>query len=297
MRYLALLLAALSALLAACSQPAAAPRTGLTEIDKLRPLHATLGEPRPGEWLAEHDEDGQTFEEYLRCDPTLPQGERSKLYVQPIGTFAGAQKRILDDTVEYLALCYGLEVVVRDALSVSEIPEAARRKHPSWGMEQLFTGYILEEVLIPSLPKDAAAYLALTDVDLWPGRGWNFVFGQAHLEERVGVWSVNRNGDPGESDRAYRQCLLRSLKTAAHETGHMFSILHCTAYECLMGGRNNMEESDASPLWMCPECVSKVAWATPSVMETRYEQLRAFCLKRGLDDEGAFFEASLTALR
>ncbi len=283
--------------LAACTQVVAVPQPEPTNIEKLRPLHSTLGNPEPGEWLAEHDEEGQTFAEYMECDPTLPQGERSKLYVQPIGEFAGAQKRILDDTVEYLGLCYGLDVIVREAMSVSEIPEAARRNHPQWGMEQLFTGYILEEVLIPSLPKDAAAYLALTDVDLWPGRGWNFVFGQAHLAERVGVWSVNRNGDPSESDSAYRLCLERSLKTACHETGHMFSILHCTAYECLMGGRNHMQESDASPLWMCPECVSKVAWATSSVMETRYENLRAFCEKRGLDEEAEFFEASITALR
>ncbi len=38
--------------------------------------------------------------------------------------------------------------------------------------------------------------LALTTSDLWPGEGWNFVFGQASLSERVGVWSLHRLGNP-----------------------------------------------------------------------------------------------------
>jgi WD40 repeat protein len=38
-------------------------------------------------------------------------------------------------------------------------------------------GYILHEVLEPQRPTDALAYLALTGSDLWPGKGWNFVFG------------------------------------------------------------------------------------------------------------------------
>jgi archaemetzincin len=56
--------------------------------------------------------------------------------------------------------------------------------------------YILREVLEPERPADALAYLALTASDLWPRKGWNFVFGQANLRKRVGVWSLYRNGDP-----------------------------------------------------------------------------------------------------
>jgi archaemetzincin len=58
----------------------------------------------------------------------------------------------------------------------------------------VLTGYILHEILEPERPADALAYLALTATDLWPGRGWNFVFGEANLRERVGVWSIYRNG-------------------------------------------------------------------------------------------------------
>ena len=252
------------------------------EVERLRSLHRPLAPPEPGDWLAEHSETGQTFAEYIASDPKVPQGERDTIYILPIGEFVGPQKRIFDDTVEFLALFYNLRVEFRDAISLDEIPNDARRVHPSWGMRQLHTGYILQRVLEPTLPDDAAAYLALTSEDLWPGDGWNFVFGQASIEKRVGVWSVHRNGDPGASEDEYRTCLLRSIKTAAHETGHIFSIRHCTAYECLMCGSNSQEESDRKPLWLGPECLAKVLWATGSKLEGRYGRLQSFCEKREL---------------
>ena len=36
---------------------------------KLRLLANHLPPPRPGDWLAEHDETGQTFTEYLDAQP------------------------------------------------------------------------------------------------------------------------------------------------------------------------------------------------------------------------------------
>ena len=47
-----------------------------------------------------------------------------------------------------------------------------------------------------------------------------------------------------------------ALITATHETGHMFSMLHCTAYECCMCGSNHREESDRRPVYLCPECTA-----------------------------------------
>ena len=37
--------------------------------ERLRPLADPLSPPRPGDWLAEHDEPGQTFAEYLDARP------------------------------------------------------------------------------------------------------------------------------------------------------------------------------------------------------------------------------------
>jgi predicted Zn-dependent protease/phosphatidylglycerophosphate synthase len=176
-------------------------------------------------------------------------------------------------SAEFLGRFYSTAVTTRGTLPLSVVPASARRNHPSWGMEQALAPYVLDEILKPRLPRDAAVSIAFTTCDLWPGPGWNFVFGQASLHERVGVWSLYRNGDPEEGPAAFRLCLLRTLKTAVHEVGHMFSIQHCTAYECGMCGSNHREESDRRPLWFCPECQAKVCWATGADPATRYRQL------------------------
>lgn len=260
---------------------------------KLIPLHQKLGKPRPGDWLTQHDESGQTFAEYLTQSPTTPTAERDTLYIQPLGDLNESQRRIIYLTAEYLGICYGLPVEVLDPIPLNSIPSKARRVHPQWGDKQILSTYVLNEVLSPKLPKDAAALLCLTTSDLWPGKDWNFVFGQASLAGRVGVWSIHRFGDP---EQDFRSCLRRTLKTAAHETGHMFSILHCTAYECCMCGSNNLGESDRRPLWFCPECVSKIHWANRVDAPRRFLALEEFCEENGLRPERRFFAASLEAV-
>src|SRR5262245_11990194 len=187
--------------------------------DRLRHLAEPLGEPREGDWLAEHEEKGQTFRQYLSANPVRRDGNLNSIRLCLIGEFDEAQGQIIDLTREYLGLFFDVPVVVRRRLPLSDISATARRRHPEWGVRQLLTAYILREVLEPDVPDDALAYVALTARDLWPGRGWNFVFGQANLRRRVGVFSIHRNGYPGKSEAALRLCLRRALLIAAHETG------------------------------------------------------------------------------
>ena len=151
----------------------------------------------------------------------------------------------------------------------------------SEGSEQLLTTHILHDVLQPRLPQDAAVMIALTSADLWPGEGWNYVFGQASLNDRVGVWSLHRFGDADGSDADYRQCLRRTLKTASHETGHMFSMTHCTFYQCNMNGSNHLQESDGRPLEMCPHCLAKLCYATGADPAKRLNNLATFTRPTG----------------
>ncbi len=264
---------------------------------RLTPLHTPLAAPKPGEWLSQHPEPGQTFAEYKKSKPVRPDARRSVLYIQPIGEFSETQRKILNRTAEYMHFYFGLPVEKLKPLSLDVIPPNARRVHPSWGMDQILSTYVLDQVLIPRVPRDAVAVLALTTSDLWPGEGWNFVFGQAALQARVGVWSLYRNGDPEAGEDAYRLCLRRTLKTATHETGHMFSMLHCTAYECNMCGSNHRAESDRHPLWLCPVCLAKLTWATKVEPIARYQRLAAFCKENGLTEEAEFFQKSIAAMR
>lgn len=294
-----LMLTLLGALSVGCTPPGPQERAGqeLARVaHKLAPLHAVLGPPEPGDWLASHDEEGQTFLQYLQSDPVTATSERGKLYVQPLGEFTASQRRIVDLTAEFLGLYFQLPIAILDPLPSSLIPETARRIHPEWGVAQILSTYVLHDVMGPRLPEDAVAAIALTSADLWPGKGWNFVFGQASLRSRVGVWSIFRNGNPEESDAAFRLCLLRTLKTATHETGHMLSIKHCIAYECNMCGSNSRKESDRRPIAVCPECVPKIWWACDADPVGRYEALRSFCETQGLVAEAEFYRRSIVAL-
>lgn len=262
-------------------------------IERLRPLHRKLAAPGPLDWLARHPEPGQTFVEYLAGRPVTPTGPRRVIYIQPIGEFTATQRRIVTLTADYMGRFFSLDVRTNSAIPLERIPGSARRVHPSWGDEQILTTHVLERMLAPRLPQDAAAMIALTASDLWPGEGWNFVFGEASLSERVGVWSLYRNGDPDRDAAAFRLCLRRTIKTAVHETGHMFSMGHCTACECCMNGSNHREESDRQPLYLCPECMAKVCWATQADPVIRYRRLLVFCRDNGFEQEQAFFERSI----
>ena len=272
------------------------PRRLLATIERLKPLHQKLGKPKPGDWLDRHDESGQTFRQYLQVRAVTPTGRRTVIYVQPLGEFTEKQRQIVELSAEYLGIYMNRPVKILADLPLSIIPDDARRTHPQWKVKQILTTYVLNDVLKPRLPDDAAAYIAFTAMDLWPGRGWNFVFGQASLRNRVGVWSINRNGDPSKDDAAFLLCLRRTLKTATHETGHMFSMRHCTAYKCNMCGSNHREESDRHPLYLCPECHAKVSWATAAAPVARYRRLAEFCQKYGLKAEHSYFKKAVTAL-
>jgi len=266
-------------------------------IEAVKSLHTPMGEPLPGDWLTTYREDGQTFDEYLRSKQTLPSGKRGVLYVQPLGAFNDTQRKVIALTAKYMEAFFNLPVKLQSEKPLPVIPERARRIHPTWGDQQILTDYLLMEVLRPTLPDDAHALIAFTASDLYPGEEMNFVFGQASLSERVGVWSLYRLGAPDKSADDYRIFLLRTLKIATHETGHMFSFLHCTKYECNMNGTNHLGETDRHPLDACPECMAKICLATNYNPRARYERLAAFCRGQGLTREQQLFEKGAEAVK
>jgi archaemetzincin len=259
----------------------------------LGPLHRKLGAPGPHDWLAHHHEPGETFFQYMKSNPVTPRGRRRILYIQPIGPFSEEMRQIVNLTATFMSNYFNLLVKIRENIPLSVIPARARRTHPFWGVKQILTTFILSRLLKPRLPVDAAAYIAFTAIDLWPGPGWNFVFGQASLRERVAVWSIYRNGDPARNRESFLLCLLRTLKTATHETGHMFSMKHCIMHECNMCGSNHRDESDRRPLALCPECLCKVCWATDADPLERFQRLYRFCIDQGLEKEAAFYQKSI----
>jgi archaemetzincin len=267
------------------------------EMVKLIPLYSKLEAPGRSDWLAAHKEPGQTFRQYVRANPVRADKERRTIYIQPLGDFTPAQRKIVDLTADFMGIYFALPVKIRDDIPLRIIPQSARRKVSIFRSEQILTTYVLSEVLRPRLARDAVALIAITNTDLWPGEDWNYVFGQASLNERVGIWSFNRYGDPDNGDEAFRLSLLRTMKTATHETGHMFSMMHCVLYKCNMCGSNHLAESDRRPLELCPQCLAKLCYATGADPVRRLEKLVEFYKINGLKPEQDFGEKSLELLR
>jgi archaemetzincin len=241
---------------------------------------------REGDWLDTQKEPGETFSEYIKGDPTLPTAERRTIYIQPIGRFTAAQKRAMRLTVDFMNAFYDLPVKLNKEIPLGPVPKDKSRKIEYRNNLQIRTHYFLDDVLPKMLPADAAALVAFTNYDLYPGDTWHFVFGQASFSERVGVYSLYRLSDAAvEGSNEANRLLTRALKIATHETGHMFSMKHCIKYECLMSGTNHLAETDRRPLDNCPECMAKVAWAMNYDPVERYNRLAEFWKKNGRLEE------------
>jgi archaemetzincin len=260
---------------------------------RLDPLHERTGAPRPGEWRADHPEPGQSFDEYLASGPTAPVGGRRSLVVQPLGAIDETRTRILGLVGEALTAHFGLPARLEEPLEIAPPRDARRRVERT---TQLLSGWVLHSVLKPRLPTDAAALLGFTTEDLWPGSGWNFVFGEASLQDRVGVWSLHRYGDPTIDPGAFKETLRRAVKVALHETGHMFSLEHCTRYRCVQAGINSLEEEDRAPMWLCPDCLAKISWVTSTDPRSHLRAMADFCRRAELRLEVAHYEKDLAAL-
>jgi len=246
-------------------------------------LFEPLPEPGPHDWLANHPEHGQTFDDFVASRPNRPDAQRRTIELQPLGAF-GDDAPPLGVLQELAEVFFALPVRLRPPLAVDRAAVTSRR-NPIGGQEQLLTSDILR-LLKRSIPSDAFCVVGITMIDLYPEPSWNFVFGQASLRERVGVYSFARYVPPLAGGRADpRLVLRRSFKVLAHETSHMFGIEHCTFFRCLMNGSNHLAESDARPLHLCPVDLRKLQWSIGFDVAERYRRLLELSRRCGFDDE------------
>jgi archaemetzincin len=252
--------------------------------------------PQSGEWLERFHERGQPYDSYVAGLPTRPTAQRTLIALQPLGPFSKDQREVLETLREAEAIFFDVPVVVMNDLP---LPTKGQRRRGS-GWTQHHTRVILDSVLAPRLPRSAICSLGITMADLYPEPSWNFVFGQASLDERVGVYSLVRffpafTGE-ADTDAARRKALRRSIHILAHETGHMFSLEHCTEYECLMNGSNSLEEMDRQVDVLCPVCLRKLQWNLKFDVRARYERLRDFYRGHGLDELAEWMDRRLVRL-
>lgn len=251
--------------------------------------------PKSGDWLSQHFEPGQRFDDFLSIAPARPDEIRDKIYLQPLGDFPEDQSPSLEKLSAYTAPYFMMDTKILPALPIIESKLTIRR-NPHIGNRQILTLDVLR-LLKKTRPPDAFCVLAVTMEDLYPDPSWNFVFGQASYQERVGVFSFARY-DPefyGEKrGKDFQRLLLqRGFKVLAHETGHMFSLAHCIYFKCVMNGSNHLEESDARPLSFCPVCLRKLQYSVGFDMVERYQKLFDFYKTMGFENEAEWVSRRL----
>jgi archaemetzincin len=201
-----------------------------------------------------------------------------------VGKFSNLEMELIKNTANYISLFFMLEVEILGPISDNIIPESGRRIN--FGKEQLKTGYIFDSILKPRFPKDAICFKAITNKDLYPNDNYNFVFGQAHSLNRLGVSSYNRFIEGNLDKSNYDACYGRIIETSTHEIGHMFSLKHCTNYDCLLN------QADNRPSWLCPECLAKLNWCIKFDVIKRYDLLIEFFNKHKYIEEIKFYKLS-----
>ena len=120
---------------------------------------------------------------------------------------------------------------------------------------------------------------------------WNFVFGQASLTGRVGIYSFARYGGGTKELRLRRSC-----KVLTHESGHMFGLAHCSWFRCIMNGSHHLAESDARPMHLCPVDLRKLQWSVGFDVVERYRRLRDICREAHFDDEAQWLDGELARI-
>jgi archaemetzincin len=258
-----------------------------------------IPKPGPHDWLAVHPEPGQTFDEFKISAPNRPSESRRIIYLQPLVDFAADRSPPIEKLREFAAAFFVMEVKALPAASL-DASRFTTRRNPNTGNLQILTGDVLG-FLKARVPADAFCVLAITMEDLYPEPSWNFVFGQASLRDRVGVYSFARY-DPafyGESRTSGYETLLlrRSCKVLAHETSHMFGLAHCTFFNCLMNGSNHLAESDRRPLHLCPVCLRKLQWGIGFDVLERYKALERVTRPDGFADEADWLSHRIRIVR
>ncbi len=286
-------------LAASCTESASAPvvPAAVPAADGVEGFHP-LPPPGPGDWLAVHEEGGQSFEVYVAGRPLRVPGDGDHLAVLPIGPFSAEERSVLERSAAFAAAWFDLRVVV---LPGADLPADAETRDRPAG-RQYRTDAFLRRMLPRAMPDDALAIFGVTMADLYPDESWNYVFGQASLRGGVAVWSFARYF--GRFDRGYedegslRLALLRALKLVVHEAGHVFGLAHCIEYRCAMNGSNSLAEMDGQPLVLCPPCLRKLRWNRGFDVAARYDRLAALAGEEwGLDGEAEWFARQATAAR
>ncbi len=243
-----------------------------------------LPPPRPGTWLYEHPEPGQTWSQFKQTANNRRTELRHTIYVAPLGPMSPEGQRMMRVMAEYLDAYYDTRTRILPSVP---LPIRAWNK----GRKQYNARTVLDRMRM-YVPEDALGLLTLTEADLFiPST--DHVFGLGSFDHKVATVSMHRFGRDFKLSGQKSAVLRRTLTTASHEFGHALGMRHCTAFRCLMNGTNSLHEADEHPLHLCPECQRKAEHAMGFHRQDRYARLLDFYERYDFTREVDFVERRL----
>ena len=260
---------------------------------------APMPKPGPDDWLANNHEGGQTFKEFRQAEPNRPDQQRHVIYLVVMGEITERLSAQLEPLREFTEAYFTLETKLLPQILLPDGTVPVRVNQRTQKPQMLTTD--LMRLLEKTIPDDAYCLLGITLTDLYSGGHLNYVFGQATLRTRVGVFSFARF-DPAFFDDPIPPdvetlVLRRSCRTLAHEISHMFGMHHCTFFTCVVNGSNNLAESDSRPVHACPVCLRKLHSSLGFDPREREERLLSLYRQLRLDEEATWEERRLERLK
>jgi archaemetzincin len=230
-----------------------------------------LGPPKPGQWRSRFQEAPQSFEAYVAGPVNFSCAHRTTFYILPLGGAAARYREMLERMRAHSEAYFGVPAKLLDPAPMFE--EALHAERGQYDSSRII------DLLSRRVPRDALVYIGITNKDLF-SPGLNFVFGEASLQLRCGIYSLTRYET--EDLPLFTR---RALKLVSHESGHILSIEHCVTYSCVMQGANSLEEDDGHPMHLCPIDLRKVLWNTGVDRNERYRRLEALYRQWGCKNE------------
>jgi archaemetzincin len=236
------------------------PVPGRTPAPEEEQGYEKLGAPKPGEWRSRFREAPQSFEQYIAgpVNWTVRTGRPSTS--SRWARRAIRYREMLERMRVHSEAFFGVRAKVLD-----EAPMFEQTFHAERGQ---YDSSHLIDLLSKQVPPDALVFIGITDKDL-STPGLNFVFGEASLQRRCGVYSLTRYETGG-----LPLFTRRSLELVAHESGHILSIEHCVTYCCVMQGANSLEDPTATRCISARSISAKVLWNTGADRDDAYRRLR-----------------------
>ncbi|CAF0891876.1 unnamed protein product [Adineta steineri] len=263
-------------------------------------------QPGGGDWLAQHNEKGQTMQSFKKSSiKAIPHGTHKTIYIQPVGSFDHPRAPPLDVIVEFAKIFFSGCVV--ELLPTVDFTKDMRKREFDGRTQYLTDGFHNYLVRTRSRrdTKRELLCVAVTMADIYPDEDWSFVYGEARTKEGVGVYSFVRL-DPlfyratskeilqTPLTEEHRVIMLqRCIDTLLHEIGHLFGLEHCVYYACLMNGANNEKEMDRQPSHLCPVCLCKLHSTLQFDVEHLYKTFANLCDKYGLETECSWYQKRL----